>query len=114
MDLREAFGSSVESLRAHRLRALLTMLGMIFGVGAVIAMLSIGAGAERQALAMIDRLGVSNGLIRARELKPGELAEVRKKSAGLAPRDMEALEEAVPGVLFVAPRVKISPYRVST
>jgi len=47
--LRDALGN----LAAHKLRSSLTMLGMIFGVGAVIAMLSIGAGAERQAMEMI-------------------------------------------------------------
>jgi len=42
----ESVQSAVESLTAHKLRSALTMLGMIFGVGAVIAMLSIGAGAS--------------------------------------------------------------------
>jgi putative ABC transport system permease protein len=108
----EAFRRALESLGVHKLRSGLTMLGMIFGVGAVIAMLSIGAGAERQALAMIERLGLSNVLVRSKDFRPDELAEVRKKSQGLAPRDMAALEEAVPGVAFAAPRVKITPWRV--
>ena len=108
----EAFRRALESLGVHKLRSALTMLGMIFGVGAVIAMLSIGAGAERQALAMIERLGLSNVLVRSKDFRPDELAEVRKKSQGLAPRDMAALEEAVPGVAFAAPRVKITPWRV--
>jgi hypothetical protein len=50
IDPREALASGLESLRHHALRSLLAMLGIIFGVGAVIAMLSIGAGAERQVL----------------------------------------------------------------
>ncbi|HEX7614836.1 MAG TPA: ABC transporter permease [Thermoanaerobaculia bacterium] len=108
----EAFRRALESLGVHKLRSALTMLGMIFGVGAVIAMLSIGAGAERQALAMIERLGLSNVLVRSKDFRPDELAEVRKKSQGLSPRDMAALEEAVPGVLFAAPRVKVTPWRV--
>ncbi|MDL2718740.1 MAG: ABC transporter permease [Acidobacteriota bacterium] len=108
----EAFRRALESLGVHKLRSALTMLGMIFGVGAVIAMLSIGAGAERQALAMIERLGLSNVLVRSKDFRPDELAEVRKKSQGLSPRDMAALEEAVPGVLFAAPRVRVTPWRV--
>jgi putative ABC transport system permease protein len=108
----EAFRRALESLGVHKLRSALTMLGMIFGVGAVIAMLSIGAGAERQALAMIERLGLSNVLVRSKDFRPDELAEVRKKSQGLSPRDMAAIEEAVPGVLFAAPRVKVTPWRV--
>jgi putative ABC transport system permease protein len=108
----EAFRRALESLGVHKLRSALTMLGMIFGVGAVIAMLSIGAGAERQALAMIERLGLSNVLVRSRDFRPDELAEVRKKSQGLAPRDMAALEEAVPGAAFAVPLVKVTPWRV--
>ena len=50
MSFAETFRDAIDSLTAHKLRAGLSMLGMIFGVGAVIAMLSIGEGAERQAL----------------------------------------------------------------
>ena len=46
------------------------MLGMIFGVGAVIAMLSIGAGAELQAMEMIDRMGLRNMLVRNPAISP--------------------------------------------
>ena len=108
----EAFHRALENLGVHKLRSALTMLGMIFGVGAVIAMLSIGAGAERQAMAMIDRLGLKNLLVRAKDLKGEELTEARKKSPGLSPRDMAAIEESVPGVAFVAPRVRILPWRI--
>jgi putative ABC transport system permease protein len=108
----EALRSALESLSTHKLRSALTMLGMIFGVGAVIAMLSIGAGAERQALAMIDRLGLHNVLVRAKTFKDAELAEIRRKSPGVSSRDAAAIAEAVPGVRRVAPRVRIEPYKV--
>ena len=48
----------LSSLLVHKLRSLLTMLGMIFGVGAVVAMLSIGAGAQKEVMAFIEQLGV--------------------------------------------------------
>ena len=60
MTFGESFESALTNLAVHKLRSALTMLGMIFGVGAVIAMLSIGAGAEKQALEMIERLGLRN------------------------------------------------------
>ena len=56
----------LESLIAHKLRSLLTMLGMIFGVGAVVAMLSITAGAQKEMMSFIDQLGVNNIIIEAR------------------------------------------------
>ncbi len=108
----DAFVGALGSLAEHKLRTTLTMLGMMFGVGAVVAMLSIGAGAEREALALIERLGTRNVVIRAKVYKPEELSEIRKKSLGLSMRDVEALQEAVPGVSYVAPRSEIEPYKV--
>ena len=108
----DAFVTALESLAEHKLRTTLTMLGMMFGVGAVIAMLSIGAGAERQALALIDRLGVRNVVVRAKTFKPEELQEIRKKTLGLSQRDVDAIEEAVPGVMFAAPKIEVEPYKI--
>ena len=108
----ESFQSALANLAAHKLRSALTMLGMIFGVGAVIAMLSIGAGAERSALEMIERLGLRNVILRSKEMKDDELEEIRKKSQGLSWRDAQAIEEAVPGVDMVAPRIEIEPYKI--
>lgn len=112
MRWREALRSAGESLAAHKLRSVLTMLGMIFGVGAVIAMLSIGAGAEHQAMEMIRSLGLRNLLVRAVSFRPQELQEIRKKSVGVALRDVEAIEEAVPGVESASPRVEIQPFKI--
>ena len=113
MDVREAAASSLESLRAHALRSGLTMLGIIFGVGAVIAMLSIGAGAEREALEMIDALGMRNILVQAKDYpRENDLIEVRKKSPGLLPRDADAIADGVPGVDVVIPKVMVEPYKV--
>jgi putative ABC transport system permease protein len=108
----EALRSALENLSAHKLRSALTMLGMIFGVGAVIAMLSIGEGAERQALAMIERLGLRNVLVRAKTFRDDELKEIRRKSPGVSARDAAAIAEAVPGVRLVAPRLRIDPHKV--
>ena len=112
MTFGESFESAVNNLAVHKLRSALTMLGMIFGVGAVIAMLSIGAGAEKQALEMIERLGLRNVILRSKEMKDEELEEVRKKSQGLSWRDAQAIEDAVPGVELVAGRLEIEPYKV--
>jgi putative ABC transport system permease protein len=112
MTFGESFQSALANLAAHKLRSVLTMLGMIFGVGAVIAMLSIGAGAERSALEMIERLGLRNVILRSKEMKDEELEEIRKKSQGLSWRDAQAIQDAVPGVELVAARVAIDPYKV--
>ena len=114
MSFSETLRDALDSLTAHKLRAGLSMMGMIFGVGAVIAMLSIGEGAERQALQMIERLGLRNIVIEAKDLARDDLMEIREKSPGLTHRDIEAILEAVPGVEWAAPRVRVEPYKVMT
>ncbi len=112
MKIGEAFRSAVDGVASHKLRTGLTMLGIMFGVGAVISILSIGAGAAKQAQAFIDQMGLRNVLIRARQLRPDELQEARKRSLGLSLRDAEAIREAVPGAELVGPKLKIEPWRV--
>jgi putative ABC transport system permease protein len=87
---------SVESLLHHRLRTLLTLLGMIFGVGAVIAMLSIGKGAEREALQLIDTMGLRNIIIKAKVFEESKLKEIRENSPGLTLQDLNAARETLP------------------
>ena len=112
MKLREALLTSLENIAAHKLRSALTMLGIVFGVGAVISMLSIGAGAERQALETISRLGLHNVVVRAKQFKDDDLREIRAKSLGVSLRDAEAIRDAVPGVELVAPKAEIEPWSI--
>ena len=101
------------SLLAHKLRSLLTMLGMIFGVGAVVAMLSITAGAEKQMMSFIDELGVNNIIVEAHEaVDNNELQQVRAISPGLTFRDFRAISENVQGLEAITPRKRFKPQRV--
>jgi putative ABC transport system permease protein len=89
----------------HKFRSFLTMLGIIFGTASVIAMVSIGEGAKEQAIAKYQDLGISNIIIRDKDLTETELEEVRMKfSQGLSLRDAEVIHEIVPGVVDVAPQ----------
>ena len=112
MNFPEAFAAATGSLRAHRLRTGLTMLGMLFGVAAVIAMLSIGAGAARQAAALLSSMGLHDVLIHGKKLKPEELREIRKRSIGLSLRDARAIAQAVPKVASASPRIAVEAYQV--
>ena len=73
MQLGEYLRSASGDLVRHKLRTLLTMLGIIFGVGAVISMLSIGAGAQAEALELIDSMGLRNIIVRERPMENEEL-----------------------------------------
>jgi putative ABC transport system permease protein len=110
--LDEALRTAWDNLGSHRLRSGLAMLGIVFGVGAVIAMLAIGAGAEREALQMIERLGLHNVLVRGKQLDDKELEEVRRKSLGVSARDGAAIADAVPGVVGVAPRLEVEAWKI--
>jgi len=102
------------NLGRHKLRSFLTMLGMIFGVGAVIAMLSIGAGAEEESLRTIASFGIRNIIIQAKEFKAEELQQIRTESLGVSLRDVEALQTILkPRPLISASRL-IKTYQVNS
>ncbi|OGG02902.1 MAG: hypothetical protein A3F83_00260 [Candidatus Glassbacteria bacterium RIFCSPLOWO2_12_FULL_58_11] len=108
MEPREYFRMGLEGLTDHKLRSLLTMLGIILGVASVIAMLSIGEGAKREALEKFKILGVNNIIVRERALSDEELAEVRAKfSRGLSLADAGAIREIIPTVETVAPQAEL-------
>lgn len=104
---------SFDSLLLHKLRTLLTMLGMIFGVAAVLAMLSIGAGAQQQVMAFIEDLGVRNLIVEAHETTEFQaFQKVRQQSPGLTFQDVRAIQAAVPEIELLTPRKRFAPNRV--
>jgi putative ABC transport system permease protein len=106
-------GRSVDNLLLHKLRTLLTMLGMIFGVAAVLAMLSIGAGAQQQVMAFIEGLGVRNLIVEARETTEFQaFQKVRQQSPGLTFHDIRAIQATVPGLDGLSPRKRFAPAQV--
>ncbi|HEY2548142.1 MAG TPA: ABC transporter permease [Candidatus Acidoferrum sp.] len=106
-----AFG--FENLASHKLRSLLTMLGMIFGVAAVVAMLSIGAGAQQKVMAFIEQLGVRNLIVEAKEARnEQELQKVRKNSPGLTLRDYQIIRQNVSTIQDATPRKRFTPTKI--
>lgn len=109
MDYRENVKVAFEGLADHKFRSFLTMLGIIFGVASVIAMLSIGEGAKREAIAKYQDLGVNNIIVREKNMTDEELNEVRAKfSPGLSLRDAEVIREIVPEVSSIASQAEIT------
>jgi putative ABC transport system permease protein len=103
----------LENLRAHKLRSLLTMLGMIFGVAAVVAMLSIGAGAQQEVMSFIEQLGVRNLIIEAKEAPDGQtLQKVRKLSSGLSFQDLRIIRTNLDGISAASPRKRFKPSKL--
>jgi putative ABC transport system permease protein len=103
---------AVGNLRGHKLRSFLTMLGMIFGVGAVIAMLSIGAGAEEESLRIIDTMGLRNIIIKDREFKDEDLKKIRENSIGLAIRDLRSISAVTPDIETHSARKRVKTFQI--
>ncbi len=98
----------LKSLRLHKLRSLLTVLGIVFGVCSVIAMLAIGEGASFEAQEQIKNLGSQNIILQS--VKPPEEQKVSDKANqsyvlqyGLTYRDIKRIQSTIPGVTVVVP-----------
>jgi len=100
----------LQNLLQHRLRTLLTMLGMIFGVAAVVSMLSIGAGARQKVMALIEQMGVHNLIVEAKETLDWQaFRKVRKISPGLTFQDYRVISDDVNDVVAATPRKRLTP-----
>jgi putative ABC transport system permease protein len=107
------FRMGLENLRAHKLRSLLTMLGMIFGVAAVVAMLSIGAGAQQEVMSFIEQLGVRNLIVESREAPDEQtLQKIRKLSKGLSFQDFRMIQANLEGVSASTARKRFTPSKL--
>jgi putative ABC transport system permease protein len=108
MQFAENINIAALGLVDHKFRSFLTMLGIIFGTASVIAMVSIGEGAKKQAIAKYQDLGVSNVIVREKDMTDVELESVRVKfSPGLSLKDADVIEQIVPGVVDVAPQAEV-------
>ena len=108
-DLGQAFGN----LRAQKTRTLLTALGIVFGVGSVIGMMSIGAGAREESLRFIEQLGVRNILIDSRTaMSDEEYQQRRRSSPGLTERDVRVLKANIDAVETLSARRTLHPAAV--
>src|SRR6266480_8078724 len=106
--LNRAVRLGLKNLRLHKLRSLLTVLGIVFGVCSVIAMLAIGEGSSFEGQERIKSLGSQNIIIRS--VKPPEEQKVSDKGSqsyvlqyGLTYTDVKRIQSTIPGVTVVVP-----------
>jgi putative ABC transport system permease protein len=104
MGIWDSIFSGLSELLAHKLRSFLTMLGVIFGVAAVIAMVSIGEGARQEALAQLRLMGVDIVRVERKVLSGQALAKSQEKSPfGLNYGDVQAISKSLDYVQNVVP-----------
>jgi putative ABC transport system permease protein len=104
----KTFLNGFSQFRTHPLRTFLTLLGMVFGVGSVVAMVSIGEGAQRQILANIEAMGSQNTHIKARPVAPDKLGDMIQQSAGLSRQDALAITRSIPSISTVGWRSRVA------
>jgi len=101
---------AIEAVKSNKVRSTLTALGIIFGVAAVISMLAVGNGAEKEVMDMMKLVGSNNVVIQPFEDEQDESdtksKKKRKFSPGLSLRDVKNIEQSVPNIAHVCPEVK--------
>jgi putative ABC transport system permease protein len=103
---------AIDAVIANKVRSLLTALGIIFGVAAVIAMLAVGNGAQQEILEQIKLVGVNNIVVKpVVEQKEEKIEstsgqkEKRKFSPGLTLRDVNSIKKIIPGISKISPEI---------
>jgi len=106
MNLRESIEVAFEGLVANKMRAALTMLGVIIGVGAVIAMLAIATGAREQTMRRIQQMGTNTLMVMAGQSRQGAVRMGFGSSTTLTLDDCVAIADTCPSVAATAPEVR--------
>jgi putative ABC transport system permease protein len=109
------FSLGVKNLFLHKVRSILTMLGIVFGVGSVIAMLAVGEGASQKASQSIAKLGSSNIILESVE-PPSDPATQKamaniprwRQKYGLNETDLNRIMRTIPHIEFVHPEAEKS------
>ena len=101
---------AVEELWRRRLRTGLTLLGLVFGVGAIVAMQAVGEGSRREALRLVESLGLHNLIAQARPQDEDARRETRERSLGLSVADARAALAVVPGAERYAAEKAVKTY----
>jgi putative ABC transport system permease protein len=106
MSLLDALFSSLSAIKSHALRSVLTMLGIVIGVAAVIAMVSVGNGARERVNAQIRALGANLIIIIPGNITAGGARLGTGNAATLTDADALALKSEIPAIEAAAPVVR--------
>ena len=106
MRLTEAIRSALSAIGANALRSLLTMLGIVIGVAAVIAMVAIGAGARNLVDRQIRSLGANLAIVTPGNVTQGGARLGAGAASTLTDEDAAAIKREIEGVVAAAPFVR--------
>ena len=103
LDFKSILKMSVVSLKINKMRSMLTSLGIIIGVSAVIIMLAVGSGASKKIMSNMESMGSNLLMIRSASAKSGGVRMGMGTKPTLTLKDAQAIEDKARGVLAVAP-----------
>ncbi len=117
--LKSNFSEAIRVIVTNKVRTFLTALGIIFGVAAVITMLAIGNGAEKEILSQLELVGVNNIVVTPipdekesenEEESDDSATESKRFSKGLDILDLVSIQKNIPSVLKVSPEIILDTY----
>lgn len=108
MLFKESFSMAFTALLANKMRSLLTMLGIIIGVGAVIAMVSVGMGVRSNVVSSISSLGSNMLIVSPGSANKGGVRGAAGSHTSLKYEDAQAIKTKVKNIDFVSPTVSRS------
>lgn len=121
--IRSNLNEAIRVILANKVRTFLTALGIIFGVAAVITMLAIGKGAEKEILAQLELVGVNNIVItpipeeveevNSEENEDGSSAEIKRFSKGLDLLDVSSIQNTISTIKLVSPEIILDTYVIN-
>lgn len=111
---------ALEAIWSNKVRSILTALGIIFGVGAVIAMLAVGNGAQQEILNQMKLIGVNNIVVnpifdkKEGKLDEGQETKKSKFSPGLQMADVQNIRETIPNISLISPEIEMETHIVKS
>lgn len=121
--LKSNFSEALRMIKTNKVRTFLTALGIIFGVAAVITMLAIGNGAEKEILAQLELVGVNNIVITpipddedpgaSEDPEESQTGELKRFSKGLDMLDVLSIKENISSVKTVSPEIILDTYVIN-
>ncbi|MGB0891783.1 MAG: ABC transporter permease [Flavobacteriaceae bacterium] len=120
--LKSNFSEAIRVITTNKVRTFLTALGIIFGVAAVITMMAIGKGAEKEILSQLELVGVNNIVITpipdekddsSNEDEDSGALESKKFSKGLDLLDVQSIKDNLPSVKSVSPEIILDTYVIN-
>jgi putative ABC transport system permease protein len=107
----ETWSLAMQALRANKMRAMLTMLGVIIGSGSIVLVVTIALGGQRYVLSQIEGIGAN--LVSARVVNPGEAGALAAEDY-ISPGDLQSIEQEMPDIVAVAAGTNELPMTIVT